>query len=186
MRMELMNREPLNSIQWHMSQTWLPSFAMLSWHVKGESARESEVLSKLTAAQVAVNTTRGTTPGLLYPTVGEAGGRIALPLMGNGQVGPQPRIDAASAQTLVGTLSENNKPLLHTGPTSWAIPSGRTGLAVNDGGEYPDPTELSCRHISPYFQPRKSSSENPTTHSNIPGTAVPIPIDPWLQVRSQH
>lgn len=99
MRMELVSREPLNSIQWHMSQTWLPLFAMLSWHVKGESARESEVLSKLTAAQVAVNTTRGTTPGLLYPTVGEAGGRIALPLMGNGQVGPPEDRDCYCANT---------------------------------------------------------------------------------------
>ena len=62
---------------------------MVSWHPTSDESKENEirqrVMRNLTPQQVAANTTRGSTPGLINPLQGEAGGRIAHLALRNGQ-----------------------------------------------------------------------------------------------------
>ena len=71
-----------NNIQMHISRN-RPKWAMVSWfhialHEQSNRARE-EALKMLTQVQIDGNTTRGSTPGLKDPALGEAGGRVPLP-----------------------------------------------------------------------------------------------------------
>lgn len=75
-------------------RTYRPAWRMISWHVKGVSAKENDrkqyVLDRLTHAQKNANTTRGSTPGLINPALGEVpGNRIALPELAIKKRGPQ-------------------------------------------------------------------------------------------------
>ncbi|KAL8796520.1 MAG: hypothetical protein Q9195_001194 [Heterodermia aff. obscurata] len=56
-----------------------PRFNMLSWvqGPQGQTANDA-IVRGLTPAQVQANTTRGSTPGLIDPALGRAGGRIYL------------------------------------------------------------------------------------------------------------
>lgn len=72
-----------NIIQMHISRN-RPKWGLLSWfpitlHGEQNRARE-EALGLLSDEQIRDNTTRGTTPGLINPALGEAGGRIPLPV----------------------------------------------------------------------------------------------------------
>ena len=92
--MESGNRSHFNAIQLRASRTWRPKFFILSWHTKGRFAtnnnRASAIRGMLSAAQIATNTTRGSTPGLINPSLGEQGGRIPLPDMrGLGEARPR-------------------------------------------------------------------------------------------------
>ena len=52
-------------------------FSMLSWHTGSrQKATNDAILRALSQAQVRANTTRGSTPGLIDPVLGKAGGRI--------------------------------------------------------------------------------------------------------------
>ena len=85
MRMEATNRPKVITIQNHTTRNWRRRFTLLSWYNAHSTVKRNEVLAKLTAAQVAANSTRGTTPGLINPVLGEAGGRIPYPLMKEGE-----------------------------------------------------------------------------------------------------
>ena len=66
------------------------------WHrtrgSEAENKREQSVLDRLTDAQKNANTTRGSTPGLINPTLGDVfGNRIALPSVVLKKRGPRRR-----------------------------------------------------------------------------------------------
>ena len=71
-----------------------PAWKMIAWHVKAGDAsqnqRKQSVLDGLTDAQKQANTTRGSTPGLINPALGEIhGNRIPLPDMTPWKRGPR-------------------------------------------------------------------------------------------------
>ncbi|KAL9016788.1 MAG: hypothetical protein Q9185_005875 [Variospora sp. 1 TL-2023] len=72
-----------NIIQMHISRN-RPKWGLLCWftialHHEKNGARD-EALKMLSDEQINNNTTRGTTPGLIDPSLGEAGGRVPLPI----------------------------------------------------------------------------------------------------------
>ena len=75
-------------------RTYRPAWRMLAWQVTAsaeQNNREQFVLDRLTDAQKSANTTRGSTPGLINPALGEiAGNRIALPDLIQNKRGPRP------------------------------------------------------------------------------------------------
>ena len=85
MRMEPLNRPTGNALQERLCRTWRPAFHMLAWHTIGRfakgNAKHNAVIELLNQDQLDRNTTRGCTPGLKNPNLGEAGGRIFLPEM---------------------------------------------------------------------------------------------------------
>ena len=60
-------------------RVWRPALSLLAWHMRGtvhgRDRHRNAIFAKLTTAQIAANTTRGLTPGLIDPAQGEAGGR---------------------------------------------------------------------------------------------------------------
>lgn len=85
MRMEPLNRPTANAVQERTCRTWRPAFCMLSWHIIGRFAKANDrvntVIASLSQDQLNRNTTRGSTPGLVNPHLGEAGGRVPYPAM---------------------------------------------------------------------------------------------------------
>lgn len=59
------------------------NYCLVSWHAKAkhkdENAVRAAVFAQLTDQQIALNTTRGTTPGLENPSLGVAGGVVLHP-----------------------------------------------------------------------------------------------------------
>ena len=82
MRMALEGRPSENSLNQDGVRN-RPKYGMRSWFPKqvhqNHNARREAVMGMLSDEQIAANTTRGTTPGLKDPTLGEAGGRITHP-----------------------------------------------------------------------------------------------------------
>ena len=85
MRMDRTHRPNENALNMRACRYWRPAYSLLSWHCKRTSPKEARVLALLSRAQLRSNTTRGTTPGLIHPNLGEAGGRIPHPVHRNGQ-----------------------------------------------------------------------------------------------------
>ncbi len=85
MRMEPLNRPTANAVQERSCRTWRPAFSMLSWHIIGRYTKANDrvnaVIESLSQDQLNRNTTRGSTPGLVSPHLGEAGGRVPLPAL---------------------------------------------------------------------------------------------------------
>ncbi len=81
MRMELGDRPTHNAVNTECFR-WRAKFSMVSWHetpAPGAAKVKASVLRKLTPAQRAMNSTRGSTPGLIDLSLGEQGGRVPLP-----------------------------------------------------------------------------------------------------------
>ena len=82
MRMTLEGRPSENSLNQDGVRN-RPKYGMRSWFPKKvhhtHIARRNAVMEILSNEQIAANTTRGTTPGLKDPALGEAGGRIPHP-----------------------------------------------------------------------------------------------------------
>ena len=71
-----------------------PAWKMIAWHVTAGDERTNQrkqfVLDSLTDAQKQANTTRGRTPGLINPALGDIpGNRIELPARKRGPRGPK-------------------------------------------------------------------------------------------------
>ncbi|MCJ1400122.1 hypothetical protein MMC11_003326 [Xylographa trunciseda] len=84
MRMEVKNRPKGNALNMAGFRVWRPKLYMVAWHIKGtkngRGDQQAKVLARLSPAQVAANTTRGSTPGLLNPVLGPAGRRtVGIP-----------------------------------------------------------------------------------------------------------
>ena len=77
-----------------------PTWKMISWQVTEPSVKQNSrkqfVLDRLSDAQKIANTTRGSTPGLIDPALGEiAGNRVALPNLVQTKRGPRrPKVNA--------------------------------------------------------------------------------------------
>ena len=116
MRMEISNRARGNAVQMRAMRNWRPAFGMLAWHVKGKYAadksQEDKLLKLMTSGQQESNSTRGLTPGLTDPLLGEQGGRIPLPKMkfGEGEARScvQQKQDFKTGDTKLGNLKTNN------------------------------------------------------------------------------
>lgn len=65
------------TVQRKLKNEFRPSFNIRNWFRMG--TERDKIISELSPIQRAANTTRGLTPGLLSPGLGEAGGRIPLP-----------------------------------------------------------------------------------------------------------
>lgn len=83
-------------------RTYRPAWKMISWQVTEPSVEQNRkkqfVLDRLSDAQKNANTTRGSTPGLIDPALGEiAGNRIALPNLVQTKRGSRrPKVDASN------------------------------------------------------------------------------------------
>ena len=70
-------------MQTRATRNWRPLFFKLAFHSNGRAQTESvprrAVLSRLSRDQLSRKSTRGSTPGLIDPALGETGGRIAYP-----------------------------------------------------------------------------------------------------------
>ena len=88
MRMPLDGRPSENSLNQDGVRN-RPKYGMRSWFPKKihqtHNARRDTAIAILSQAQIALNTTRGTTPGLINPELGEAGGRVPYPAGRKGQ-----------------------------------------------------------------------------------------------------
>ncbi len=79
MRIELSNRPTLDNLRSRNSRK-KSIYHMISWWTNPTAPGNRPVIQSLTPAQIAGNTTRGSTPGLIDPALGEAGGRIPHPI----------------------------------------------------------------------------------------------------------
>ena len=89
-------------------RTYRPAWKMLSFHEKWGDERPNQrrkfVLDSLTNAQKRANTTRGSTPGLINPALGEIpGNRVPLPAVESKKQGPKHA--AGNANSNPATLS---------------------------------------------------------------------------------
>lgn len=107
-RLRINNDQPYINIHLNTPgyRTYRPAWKMIAWHPKGASAKENFrrqfVLNSLTDAQKNANTTRGSTPGLINPALGDGpGNRIALPVLIIKKRGPQrKKVDASTAPAM--------------------------------------------------------------------------------------
>lgn len=78
MRMEPENRLTTNRLNNLAGRTWRPLYKMIAWHGtpkgNGLSKYTQVVINALSPGQIAGNSTRGSTPGLVNPAFGRAGG----------------------------------------------------------------------------------------------------------------
>ncbi len=126
MRMELGGRPSRNALNTECFR-WRGKFTMISWHdtpTPGAAGITAEVLRSLTTAQRATNSTRGSTPGLIDPSVGEQGGRIPLP-------NPPRPVRRSGVPTANGNnvIGQNNLAFLATGPPQ----AGNLGFGHSNG-----------------------------------------------------
>lgn len=85
MRMDRANRPNENALNMRACRYWRPAYSLISWHGKGTSSKEARVVALLSPAQRNNNTTRGTTPGLINPDLGEGSPRVPHPVDRDGQ-----------------------------------------------------------------------------------------------------
>lgn len=85
MRMSPNDKPSVSNVRSRVSRPRV-SFSVLSWFEapSAEHKTNDAVLAKLSDAQKLNNTTRGSTPGLIDPALGRAGGRVYLKNEGPG------------------------------------------------------------------------------------------------------
>lgn len=90
MRMPLFERPSSNTLQMRVSRFLRDNHSLIAWHDASANhdkpnVSRDRVLAGLTDAQKAANTTRGSTPGLIDPSLGVAGGMVPYPVLRRGQ-----------------------------------------------------------------------------------------------------
>ena len=134
-------------------RTYRPAWSMLAWQVTAsaeQNDREQFVLERLTDAQKSANTTRGSTPGLINPALGEmAGNRVALPDLVRDKRGPRPpKANTIQTPATQPVQPEQNK----------RGPRRRRASANNDPATQPvQPAQVP--------QPAQAPQAPPTSHS---------------------
>lgn len=78
MRIERTDRPTLDNLRSRNSRK-KQAYSMISWWTNPTAPGNRPVIQSLTPPQVAGNTTRGSTPGLIDTALGETGGRIPHP-----------------------------------------------------------------------------------------------------------
>ncbi len=93
-------------------------YCLLSWHVKTkhdeDNAARDAVLYRLSLQQKIANTTRGTTPGLIYPVLGVVGGIIPHPHERSGKRTPTNKQAANKKSTISGHSKDSKKASIFT------------------------------------------------------------------------
>ena len=143
----LMRMEPAGRpAKWNTFQQRLvrlrPDFNILSWHqTRNDDANNlprAHILANLTHAQREMNTTRGTTPGLVVPEYGEDGGRIPLPDHEDSR-GFGREFRMRQGQNTAATVNNNNttaNTITDTAPTSTT--TNMANDSVNDPASDPN------------------------------------------------
>ena len=92
MRMEFYNRPHDNTVQMRGTRYFRSTHNLIAWHKYSDfgrrhkrSGKRETVLENLSAEQIAANTTRGTTPGLVNISLGNTGGFVPFPTLIKGQ-----------------------------------------------------------------------------------------------------
>lgn len=104
--MPLSDRPSSNTLQMRVSRFLRDSHSLIAWHdtstmsVKPSASRD-RVLSGLTEAQKRANTTRGSTPGLINPSLGVGGGVVPYPILRRGK-GQNRKLRKGGASIAVG------------------------------------------------------------------------------------
>ena len=153
-----------------------PKWKMIAWHVKeGDDAqndRKQSVLDDLTDAQKQANTTRGSTPGLINPALGEApGNRVDLPALVIKKRGPKRA--TANANNVQATQQVQQTQALQ-------VPHNTEPLrAVHVAQAYRAPKPPQARHDdqdSQTYQPSQAKgSDVPMTSSSVVSTTNGAP-----------
>ena len=86
-RTDLSDVRKRDSLNMQCCRTFNVKFCMTSWHLKGNRGRpRQDVLALLSPAQITANTTRGVTPGLIDPALGDTpNNRVPLPALKENQ-----------------------------------------------------------------------------------------------------
>ena len=145
-----------------------PKWKMIAWHVKegndAQNDRKQSVLDDLTDAQKQTNTTRGSTPGLIDPALGEApGNRVDLPVLVIRKRGPKRA-----------TANANNVQAIQQVQQTQAlqVPQNTEPLrAVHVAQAHQAPKPPQARHddqVSQTYQPPQAKgSDGATTSSSV-------------------
>ncbi|KAL9009733.1 MAG: hypothetical protein Q9173_005263 [Seirophora scorigena] len=174
-----------NIIQMHISRT-RPKWGLLCWftivlHDEKNGARD-EALRLLSDEQIKNNTTRGTTPGLIDPVLGEAGGRVPLPKMGVG-AGGRRRYKAPQKGSRKSDRNKNeagvSMKITRQASDDPDLPTSVHEVTNGDSEE----EQLSTGHgvsIDCYSTCEHSNNKgtNPSTHTDSPATAADLPQHP--------
>ena len=112
------------------------SFFILSWFQgpRGQTAND-QIVARLSLAQIQANTTRGSTPGLIDPARGQAGGRVYL-------VDEGPADDTVSESSESESESESDT---EAGPVG--VSAGPVGVSADPVGVSADPVGVSAGPI---------------------------------------
>ena len=144
MRMKGPDRPKANSLQMMASRRWAKACNILNWQTKGheelQRAKENKLKARLSQQQIDDNTTRGLTPGLINPAMGEAGGRIPYPSITAVHAGRRSEFRLSpvlsSGNTLISTLGKLQRTSTRqTSPTTSArqiSPTTFTGTVEQD------------------------------------------------------
>lgn len=114
MRMPLSERPTNNTLQMRVARFLRGNYSLIAWHDTipwdKPNASRDRVLQSLTDAQKKANTTRGSTPGLIDPSLGAAGGMVPYPVLRRGQgQNRKPRKNRANATTSTAAGQSQNK-----------------------------------------------------------------------------
>ena len=130
-----------------------PAWKMVSWHSKGFSAKENDrrqsVLDGLTDAQKIANTTRGSTPGLINPALGDvAGNRIALPALTIRKRGPQRKKTGANNTPATQQAQPGQAPQAPGLPGAAQAPRARKPRRTREASQAPLATQAGSSYAA--------------------------------------
>lgn len=151
-----------------------PAWKMIAWHVtvgdERTNQRKQFVLDSLTDAQKQANTTRGSTPGLINPALGDIpGNRVDLPALGLKKRGPRGPKRAA--------IKANNNPAIepaqhHQAPEAQQAPQVNQTHQASQFSQAPQADQ--DQQASQYS--RASSPDVATAPSYVASVTIGIPL----------
>ena len=130
MRIEGLNRPTEEVLRSRVSRP-RPSYYMISWYSGPAAPSNLRIINALTPAQRTNNTTRGSTPGLIDPAQGEAGGRIPHP-------GNHDDDDDDEPTSSSGSRTDTDSESEHIPEDGNSGPSGTATQVPDNSGDAPD------------------------------------------------
>ena len=171
-----------------------PDFNVISWHSPRDARSNvptSVVLAKLQPWHVEMNTTRGLTPGLLVPELGEDGGRIPLPDYedgrGYGREFAKRQITTAGPIQTRSKRTRNSKPGAEAArPSPGSMDDTSEDSFEEEDGQPPQPKAKRGRRAPIRSSTPASPPGRTTPHaqqSRVLGTQLPMstPADQYQQ-----
>lgn len=162
-------------------RTYRPAWKMIAWQVTTQDQNDKKefVLDRLTDAQKNANTTRGSTPGLIDPALGEAAGnRIPLPHLVQKKRGPRPPRLNANNNAVTQPIQPVQPAQVPQAPQAPQVPQA-TQVApirqVHQGPQAPQTSNgLQCSQ--PQQSPRAGSSHDITAPFPVASTTMSPPF----------